>query len=44
MPSQIKPAHWIYVLHNVEGHLSVFLFLILDLNVDNGITVLIASV
>ena len=34
MPSQTKPTRWTYVLHNLQGHLSVSQFLILDLNVD----------
>ena len=33
MPSQIEPTRWIYVLHNLQRHLSVSQFLILDLNV-----------
>ena len=34
MPSQIKPNCWIHVLHNLQGHVCVSQFLILDLNVD----------
>ena len=38
MPSQIKPTCWTYVLHNLEGHLSVSQFLIPDLNVDKDVS------
>ena len=38
MPSQTKPTRWIYVLHNLQGHLSVSQFLILDLNVDKDVS------
>ena len=34
MCSQIKPTHWIYILHNIERQLSVSQVLILDLNID----------
>ena len=37
MLSQIKPICWIYVLHNLQGHLSVSQFLILDLNVEKDV-------
>ena len=37
-PSQIKPTRQIYVLHNLQGHLSISQFLILDLNVDKDVT------
>ena len=38
MPSETKPTHWIYVLRNLQEHLSVSQFLILDLNVDKDIS------
>ena len=38
MPSQIKSTRLIYVLHNLQGHLSVSQFLILDLNVDKDVS------
>ena len=36
--SQVKTTRWIYVLHNLQGHLSVFQFIILDLNVDKNVS------
>ena len=38
MPSQTKPTRWVYVLHNLQGHSSVFQFLILDLNLDKDVS------
>ena len=38
MASKIKPTRWINVLHNLQGHLSVFQLLILDLNVDKDVS------
>ena len=40
IPNQIKPTRWIYVLHNLQGHLSVSQFLFLDLNVDKDVSCL----
>ena len=37
MPSHIKPTRWTYVLHNLQGQLSVSQFLILELNVDKDV-------
>ena len=38
MPSQIKPTCSIFILHNLQGHSSAYL--ILDLNIDQGVTFL----
>ena len=38
LSSQIKPIRCIYILHNLQAHLSVSQFLILDLNVDKDVS------
>ena len=38
IPSQIKPTRSIYVLHNLQGHLTVSQFLSLDINVDKDVS------
>ena len=38
LSSQIKPIRCICILHNLQAHLSVSQFLILDLNVDKDVS------
>ena len=38
--SKVKPIHWIYVLHNLQGHSPVSHFLILDLNIRKDLLAL----